>query len=281
MKKTALMLVIAAAAAANVWAQAPEDCATVPSADTVVQSGFELSDTLTDLNASASLGILASNLSGNGADKVAIKQWVASAPCISRNGKWRNRYGLRVAIAAAIKSADFSGNVSFSLIASKASLSAVHTNLDFVMVGLKNDLVLADLTDLITKDLTAATYPDFVKTFGKIATDLVAKDKDGRFLTESNPQLLSREPILLDDNTLLSAVGLAEGLSEIAVGGHTCDQALTQGIGYFTDSGSTIQRGAISSVYRMIVGSCDDTKITDAFKDRARKYLFNLQVKPK
>lgn len=84
MKRIALMLVIATAVATNVWPQAPDDCATLPSADAVVQSGFELSDTLTDLNTPASLGILASNLSGTGADKVAVKQWIASAPCVSQ-----------------------------------------------------------------------------------------------------------------------------------------------------------------------------------------------------
>ena len=281
LRKATRMLIIAAAATMKVWAQAPEDCVTVPTASEIFQSGFELSDTLTDVNIAASLGILSSSLSGSGADKVAIKQWVASVPCTSRDGKWRNRYGLRVAIVAALRSADFNGNISFSLIAAKASLSSVHTNLDFTMVGLKNDLVLADLTDLVTKDLTAETYPDFVKTFGKIATDLVAKDKDGKAITESHPQFLGREPTLLDENRLLSAVGLAEGLSEIAVEGHTCNQALAKGVGYFTDPSSTTQRSAISSVYQTIVGSCDDTKITDLFKDRARKYLFSLQVKPK
>ncbi|MBV9503757.1 MAG: hypothetical protein JO323_02000 [Acidobacteriia bacterium] len=279
MTKVLLTTVIAAASAASVWAQAPEECATMPSGDDVIQSGFELSDTLLDLNLAGSVGILAANVSGSGADKLAVKQWAASVPCISRDGKWRNHYGLKVMIGAAVNSTAFKGNISFSLIAAQASLSAVRTNLDFVMVGLKNDAVLADLTQLITEDLRADTYPDFVKTFGKIATDLAAKDKDGKFLTESHPQLLSREPVVVDDNGLFSAVGVAEGLSEIAVDGHTCNQALTRGTGYFTDPGSVSQRAAITSVYRTVVGACDDTKITDLFKERAKRYLFTLKVR--
>jgi hypothetical protein len=277
--KVIFAALIAVTSASTTWAQSPEECATTPLADAVVQSGFELSDTLSDLSVTGSLGVLASNLSGSGADKVAIKEWSSSVPCVSRDGKWRNHYGLRVVIAPAVNSKDFSGNISFSLIAAKASLSSVRTNLNFVMIGLKNDLVLADLTQLVSEDLTAETYPDFAKTFGNIAADLAAKDKDGKFITEAHPQLLSREPIILDDKSLLSAVGLAEGLSEIAVDGHTCAQALTKGIGYFTDPTSTTQRGAITSVYQTVVGSCDDTKITDGHRERARGYLFTLQVK--